>query len=163
MKKIILAFLIITLPLGLFADFYLGGTALYKDDPKYLEGADETIIDDLAFGAVAQLNIAMIEGSAMALYEFDGAFDLFLDVGLTFDVAIFTIGVGIGPNFIIQADPDAPDPTALGFNGKLHVDLNLGDIKISGYYMILVENLAAEDFEDSLTFGNVGLSVLFKL
>jgi hypothetical protein len=29
--------------------------------------------------------------------------------------------------------------------------------------MILVKNLAAEDFEESLTFGNLGLLVLFKL
>lgn len=163
MKKLMLIVMLLALPLGLFAEFYLGGSALYKEDPEYLQDPDDTIFDDMAFGAEARLKIAMFEGSALALYEFDGAFDVYLTVGLAFDVAILTIGAGIGPNYIIQTDPDAPDPTAFGFNGKIHVDVNLGDIKISGYWLFLIENLAAEDIEESATFGNIGVSVLFKL
>lgn len=165
MKKIILMIMLLALPLGLFAEFYLGASALYKEDPEYLqEIQDESFINDMAFGAEARLKIFMIEGSALALYEFDNAFDVFLTVGVAFDVALFTIGVGVGPNFIIQMDENAPsDPLAFGFNGKVHVDLNLGNIKVSAYWLILVENLAYEEFEDNLTFGNIGVSVLFNL
>jgi hypothetical protein len=148
MKKLMLIVMLLALPLGLFAQFYIGGSALYKEDPEYLQDPDDTFI---------------IEGSALALYEMDGAFDVFLNVGVAFDVALFTIGAGIGPNFIIQADPDAPEPTSFGFNGKIHADLNLGDIKVSAYWLFLVESLSYEEFEENLTFGNIGVSVLFKL
>jgi hypothetical protein len=163
MKKLMLIVMLLALPLGLFAQFYIGGSALYKEDPEYLQDPDDTFIDDLAFGAEVRMQFSIIEGSALALYEMDGAFDVFLDVGVAFDIALFTIGAGIGPNFIIQADPDAPEPTSFGFNGKIHADLNLGDIKVSAYWLFLVESLSYEDFEENLTFGNIGVSVLFKL
>jgi hypothetical protein len=166
MKKLILLGLLVTLPLGLFAQFYLGGSALYKEDPKYLQDAqpgDQTFFNDLALGAEARLKLGLIEGSALALYELDNAFDVYLNVGVSFDLALLTIGAGIGPNFIIQADPDAPEPTSFGFNGRVHADLNLGDIKISAYWLILVESLSYQDFSDNLTAGNIGVSVLFKL
>ncbi|MEJ2663807.1 MAG: hypothetical protein P8107_07160 [Spirochaetia bacterium] len=166
MKKLILLLLLVTLPLGLFAQFYLGGSALYKEDPKYLQdvqSADQSFFNDLALGAEARLKLGMFEISGLALYEFDNAFDVYLDAGVSFDIAILTIGAGIGPNFIIQADPDAPESTSIGFNGKIHADLNLGDIKISAYWLILVESLSYKDFSDNLTAGNVGVSVLFKL
>lgn len=163
MKKIILIVMLLALPLGLFAEFYIGGSALYKEDPEYLQDPDDTMFDDLAFGAEARLKIFMFEGSALALYEFDNAFDVFVSLGVSFDLALFTIGAGIGPNFVFQIDSDAPEPTSFGLNGKIHVDLNLGNIKISGYWLILVENLAYEEFVNNLTFGNIGVSVLFKL
>ena len=162
MKKIILIVMLLALPMGLFAQFYLGGSVLYKEDPEYLQDLqEESFFNELAFGAEARLQIAMIQGSALALYEFDGALDVFLTVGLAIDVAILTVGAGVGPNFIIQLDSDVSDATTFGFNGKIHADLNLGDIKVSAYWLMIVEDLA--DLENSITFGNLGVSVLFKL
>jgi hypothetical protein len=163
MKKLMLMLMLVLLPLGLFAQFYIGGSALYKEDPEYLQDPDDTLFDDMAFGGEIRLQFSLLELSALALYEFDGAFDVYVDAGVAFDIAILTIGVGVGPNFIFQADPDAPEPTSIGFNGKIHVDINLGDIKISGYWLFLVESLSYEEFEDNLTLGNIGVSVLFKL
>ncbi len=164
MKKIILIVILLALPLGLFAEFYIGGSALYKEDPEYLQDIqDDSFVNDLAFGAEARLKIFMFEGSALALYEFDNAFDVFVSLGVSFDLALFTIGAGIGPNFVFQIDSDAPEPMSIGFNGKIHVDLNLGDIKVSAYWLMLVESLSYEEFENNLTFGNIGVSVLFKL
>jgi len=139
---------------------------LYKEDPKYLQDiqpSDQPFLLHLALGGEARLKLSLLEGSALVLYELDNAFDVYLDVGVSLDLALLTIGAGIGPNFIIQADPDAPEPTSFGFNGRVHADLNLGDIKISAYWLILVESLSYKNFEDNLTAGSVGVSVLFKL
>jgi hypothetical protein len=164
MKRIIIVLLFIALPMSMFAQFYLGPTAMYKGDPMDLPGTtpDYSLIDHLAFGADVKLQISLFEVQALAMYNFNNTFNVYLDAGIALDLAIVTIGAGIGPNFYVSLD-DVPDPVGFGFNGKVHVDLNLGGVKISAYYMFLIDNITVSNIESQMYAGNVGLSLLFKL
>lgn len=166
MKRIIIVLLLLLLPMSMFAQLYLGVSAMYKSDPLTLPSVtpDPSIVDNLAFGADLKIQLAIFEIQALALYNLDQSFNTYLDVGLAFDIAsVLTIGAGVGPNFVISFVSGAPEPFGFGFNGKIHADLNLGGIKISAYYLFLVDNITVADLTSQMYAGNVGLSVLFKL
>jgi hypothetical protein len=161
MKKLAVILLLVALPMALFADFYLGPTAMYKGNPQMLTTVPNA--GDLAFGAEARLNLSLFEGQAMALYNLNQSINTYLDVGLVLNLAIVSVGVGVGPNFFVNFMPGAPEAASFGFNAKAHVDLNLGGIKISGYYMVILESISVANIQDSLNFGTAGISLLFKL
>jgi hypothetical protein len=150
----------------MFAQFYIGVSAMYKSDPVTLPSVtpDPSIVDNLAFGADLKLQLSIFEVQALALYNLDQSFNTYLDVGVALDIAgILTLGAGVGPNFIIDFESGSPEPFGFGFNGKIHADLNLGGIKISAYYLFLIDSISVADIQTKMYAGNVGLSVLFKL
>ncbi|HEQ70960.1 MAG TPA: hypothetical protein ENN69_00585 [Spirochaetia bacterium] len=159
MKKLVVALLLLALPMSLFADFYLGASALYKGDYANAPN-DDDIVDNLAFGADVKLTLSLFEIQGLALYNLNNSFNVYLDAGIILDFAILSIGAGIGPNFLIDFDGNY---SGFGFNGKIHADINLDSIKISAYYMFLIDDISVSDIEDSMSAGNIGVSVLFKL
>jgi len=163
LKKLLFVLTLAVIPMAVFADFRIGATAMYKGTPQALVSVVPNDVGAFAFGAEARLGISILEGQAMALYNFNRSFDTYLDVGIALDIAILTIGVGVGPNIAVNLIPSAPEAASFGFNGKAHVDLNLGKFTISGYYMIILDRLDMTNIQDNLTLGNVGLSVLLKL
>lgn len=163
MKKLIIVLVLITLPMAAFAQFYLGATAFFKGDPLGLQNPTPSIVDNLAFGADAKLKLAILEGQATALYVLNNSFNVFLDVGIILDIAIVSVGAGVGPNFLLDFSSGAPESFAFGFNGKVHVDLNLDPIKISAYYLFLLDSITIADIKEKMYAGNVGLSILFML
>ncbi|MBN1524422.1 MAG: hypothetical protein JW904_08070 [Spirochaetales bacterium] len=165
MKKLIVLFILLALPLALFAEgFYIGGSALYMGDYNTAM-EDDDILNNLAFGADARLQISILEISGLALYNFGNTFNTYVDAGVAIDlIEILTIGAGVGLNFVVNFDDlSAPNAISGGYNGKVHADLNLGDLKVSLYYLILVNDFDLTAFEDNLSLGNVGASVLIKL
>lgn len=163
MKKLIIALVLIALPISLFAQFYIGPTAFFKCDPSSVSVADIQL-DNFAFGLDTKIQLSIFEIQGTALYNFGQQFNVFLDAGIVLDIAIVSIGAGVGPNFLINLDPSALEAFGLGFNGKVHVDLNIDIIKISLYYVFLIDNLLdPATIADNMYFGNVGLSLLFKL
>jgi hypothetical protein len=163
MKKIMIVLVLLALPMSMFAQFYIGPSAMYKGDPMTPPAVTPDLVDHFSFGADLKLQLSIFEVQALALYNLGNSFNTYLDVGIAFDLAIVTIGAGVGPNFVISFNSGVEDPVAFGFNGKVHVDLNLGGIKISAYYMFLLDNLSVADVESQMYAGNVGLSLLFKL
>ncbi len=99
----------------------------------------------------------------MALYNFNQSFNTYLDLGIVVNIAVVSLGVGVGPNLFINFMTNMPEVASFGFNAKAHADLNLGMLKISVYYLIIIESLSVSNIMDSLNFGTVGLSLLFKL
>ncbi|MBN1409272.1 MAG: hypothetical protein JW969_00410 [Spirochaetales bacterium] len=183
MKKLLILALLLILPIMAFADFQIGPTAMYNmliTAPPAVQDADRSFgLEDFTFGLDSRLNIGMFQGSAYALFtpgKFDSStlemvphvIDIKLDVGLCLDIAILRLGLGIGPNFMIQLPPDASvtnvDPVAMGLNLKAAADLNLGSIAISLVYFTNT-NLTADAVAASLSKwdGKLGLSLLFKL
>ncbi len=162
MKKAILVLVLVALPAMVFADFYLGPTAMYKNNPLLLQTVVPEI-GDIAFGGEARLNLSIFEGQLMALYNFNQSLNTYLDLGIVINIAVVSLGVGVGPNLFVNFMANTPEVAMFGFNAKAHVDLNLGIVKISAYYLILLESLSVSNIMDSLNFGTVGLSVLFKL
>ncbi len=60
MKKAILVLVLAALPAALFAQFYLGPTAMYKGNPQMLAAAVPEL-GDIAFGGEARLDISIFE------------------------------------------------------------------------------------------------------
>jgi hypothetical protein len=167
MKKIIIALLLLVLPMTMFAQMYLGVSGLYKSDPLTIPSVQwtdpNTIVDNLAFGLDARVNLAIFEVQALALYNLNQSFNAYLDAGIVLNIAIISIGAGIGPNFVVNFNSGAPEGFQFGFNGKIHADINLGNFKISAYYLFLMDNISVTDITGNMYAGNVGLSLMFKL
>jgi hypothetical protein len=164
MKKIIIVLLLLVLPMTMFAQFYLGASALYKGDPLGIPNLtpDPSIVDNLAFGIDARLNVAIFEAQLLALYNLDQSFNTYLDVGIVLNIAIISIGAGVGPNLVINFMSGALETVSFGFNGKVHADINLGNFKISAYYMFLIDSISIPSITSEMYAGNVGLSLMFK-
>jgi hypothetical protein len=167
MKKIIIVLLLLVLPMTMFAQFYLGVSGLYKSDPLTIPSIQwtnpSTIVDNLAFGVDARFDVAIFEAQVLALYNLNQSFNAYLDVGLVLNIAIISIGAGVGPNFVVNFNSGAPEYFQFGFNGKVHADINLGNFKISAYYLFLIDNITVADITGNMYAGNVGLSLMFKL
>lgn len=181
MKKkllLLIAAALILLPTAVFADgFWIGPTALYKDTLSFDEAVDsnwgeDAEADDFYYGLDARLEMGMIEGSMLAIYDdrlegYDlGLLRTYFDIGLSFDIALFDFGIGVGPNFISVIDDDADyqsDPIEVGSNLKLSADLKLENVSLGAYFMYELDDLSDIDDIGDNTTGLVGLSALFRL
>lgn len=164
MKKLIIALVLIALPISLFAQFFIGPTAFYKGSPVEMPTIDQTFVDQLSFGVDTKIQLSILEIQGMALYNLNQSFNCYLDAGIVLDIAVVSLGAGIGPNFLINFAAGAPEAFGFGFNGKIHADINIDIIKISVYYMFLIDSISSVDgITANMYAGNIGLSVLFKL
>ncbi len=169
MKKIIIILVLLLLPMSMFAQFYIGASAMLKGDPlnppTIVWYDTNSLLDNFAFGVDARVNLSIFEIQALALYNLNQSFNAYLDVGIVLNIAIVSIGAGVGPNFVVVFNTAAPavDTFGFGFNGKVHADINLGSFKISVYYMFLMDNLSVADLTSNMYAGNAGLSLMFKL
>jgi len=168
MKKLIVVLMIALLPTLAFAlDFQIGGTAMYKGILEDItSGPTDLGLDDFTFGAEARLSLGLLQGAAAVLYypdEFDPSLIALTDIGVTLNLAIVRLGVGIGPNFFIPLNDGGPTGS-LGLNLKGAVDLQLGGLSVGlvgYYYLASLEDIGADLFETAQPW--LGLTVLFKL
>ena len=167
MKKLLVVLMILALPALAFADFQLGGTAMYKGMLQDIQSGTTPGIDDFTFGAEARLKLGIFQGAAAVLYygdEFYPSLVALTDVGLSLDVLFLRIGVGIGPNFYIPLEDGGPTGLPVGLNLKGSVDFQLGSISlglVGYYYLASFEDLNADLFQNAQPW--IGLTALFKL
>ena len=159
-------------------DFQLGVNAMYNNilqDPREVV-ANTVVWDDFSYGIDARLSLGILQISGLFLYEpgdstgsIPHGIPMFLDVGVKFDIAMFSLGVGIGPNMYFSIGGN--DVFDIGANLKLFADINLGRWTVSvSYYMML----NFDDWGDvsgtytaaqqalALMEGYIGVSVLYK-
>jgi hypothetical protein len=175
MKRLLVVCAILLLPAAVFAQVQVGATALYNF-PYFVDAGPEGIdASDFTFGADARIRIFVFQASALALFtpgytdaldnEVAGNIDLIIDGGLSFDLLMFRLGVGVGPSLRINLEPGA-DPTGIGLNAKATAEVMLGKLAIGLSYL----NQFEFDFADAnqlldqdYSQGLFGVSLLFTL
>lgn len=177
MKKLFIfaAVILAVIPAMAFADFQIGGVAMYKGDVS--EISNGITLNDFTFGLDTRLNISILQGSLAAVYypedlsavvPLPPSLTVLTDIGLCFDVLFLRLGAGVGPNFYIALanTPGSPqDAVPIGLNFKLAADINIGSFAIGlvGYwYMSSISDFTKPNFFD-YTRPWVGVSALFKL
>lgn len=176
MKRLIIVCAILLLPAALFAQMQIGGTALYNF--PYFEDAGPSGLDasDFTFGADARIRLFIFQASALALYtpgytdasatEVAGSIDLILDGGVSIDLMMFRLGLGVGPNLRVNLEPGT-DATGVGFNAKATADVVLGRFSVGLTYLNQFEfdfaDAATQLLDQDYTKGLLGLSVLLSL
>ena len=175
MKRIVLVLAIALIPVALFAQVQVGGTALYNipyfdsDRPSELDPSDFT------FGADARFKVFVFQATGLALFTpgytdalgnpVPGNVDLHVDGGLSFDVLLFRLGLGLGPSFRFGLAPDAA-ANNVGLNVKATADVMLGDFAVGLTYLNqFALDLADADqlLDQDYSQGLLGVSVLFQL
>lgn len=171
MRRILITTLLLLLPVALFAQLQVGGTALYNYPLTERSSADtgELTPSDFTFGADARLKILLVQGSALALFTpgtdtVPGNIDIFLDGGIAFDFLLFRFGLGAGPNFRVPLGEG--ETTGFGLNVKATADAMLGDLGVGLSYLNKFElafSQAGELLDQDYSKGLLGVSVLFTL
>ncbi|MFW6288373.1 MAG: hypothetical protein ACOC2Q_01175 [Spirochaetota bacterium] len=169
MRRLTLFLILLILPVALFAQLQVGGTALYNY--PLVDDAPSTDISasDFTFGADARLKILLFQASGLALFtpgtELTPAnIDLFVDGGITLDLLMFRLGLGAGPNFRIPLGEGST--SGFGLNVKATADLMLGDLALGLTYLNKFEldfDQAGELLDQDYSQGLVGISLLFAL
>jgi len=174
MRRIVIVLLILLLPAAVFAEVQIGGTALYNF--PYFEDAGPSEIDlsDFTFGADARVRLFIFQASALALFtsgytdalnnDVPGNIDLILDGGLSLDVLLFRLGLGVGPS--LRVNMGGTDPVGIGLNVKATADVMLGSFAIGLTYLSQFEldsSDATQLLDQDYTKGLLGVSVLFSL
>ena len=174
MKRFLIVLLILLLPAAVFAQVQIGATALYNF--PYFEDAGPSEIDlsDFTFGADARVRLFIFQASALALFtpgytdalnnDVPGNIDLILDGGLSLDVLLFRLGLGVGPS--LRVNLGGTDPYGIGLNVKATADVMLGSFAIGLTYLSQFEldsSDATQLLDQDYTKGLLGLSVLFSL
>jgi len=184
MRRILIIALVALIPLAAFSQtFQIGPTAFFDFPMTPADAANiplkEIGLDDFTFGADARFRLfKILEVSGLALfsppafyeeelYYVPGSIDIFADAGVYLGFGIIGAGIGVGPNFRIPIDTEgvSDDVFQLGFNTKIHADVNLGKIGVSLNYLMYLPELSKEAFDalgDNLV-GSVGVSVLFNI
>jgi hypothetical protein len=173
MKRLLVLFLVLALPIFAFAnDFQLGAIGMYTGTMEQLQAKDVQF-DDFTFGAEARLKFSLFQAGASLLYYPASPVALLppylvalTDVGISVDLSLLRMGIGLGPNFSIALGPEgAGEPANLGLNLKLSADVNVGNLSVGlvGFYYF-------ESFSDLKNIGDkfkelpwLGLTALVKI
>jgi hypothetical protein len=162
-KKTLLVLLLASIiPAAVFADFQLGGIAMYKGDPSTATGVSAS---DFTFGGEGRLKLGIFQGGVSALYVPSPSYSSFAvltDLGASLDVLFLRFGAGLGPNFSFNFGNGAPSPASVGMNVKVSADVNLGNLALG-----LVGFWYADSFSNlGSTFSRMpwlGVTLLVKL
>jgi hypothetical protein len=165
MKKLLIVLLIALLPTLAFSlDLQIGATAMYKGLLSDFQGSNPSIgFDDFTYGGEVRLGFGLLQGAAALLYYPDPVVSQIValtDVGLSLNLAIIRLGVGIGPNFRIPLG-DSITGVPLGLNLKGAVDLQLGRLSLGAvgyYYLASLSDLNADLLKNGQPW--VGLTLL---
>jgi len=140
MRRIIIVLIVALLPAMAFADFQVGGVGMYKGDVTTI--GTSIGITDFTFGAEARLKFGFLQGGASLLYYPGVSYNSIMaltDIGVSLDVALLRLGIGLGPNLAVNLGAPASTPPAnVGLNLKLSTDVNLGSLSIGlvGFYYL---------------------------
>jgi hypothetical protein len=168
MKKIIAVLLIAILPAMAFADFQIGGAAMYKGLLSDFQGTSPGIgLEDFTFGGEARLKLSIFQAGLTGLY-YPGvdyaSIKALADVGLAVDILFLRIGAGIGANFSIPVSGTAPDLSPVGFNVKGSVEILLGKLSIGvvGFYVLdSLDQISLGLFQTAEPW--LGVTLMYKL
>lgn len=167
MKKTILVLLIlITAVISAPAlSLWVGPNAYYAKaivpDSVTKSSIANITFDDLAFGAEGRLYLGPVQGSLSAEYLGSKKILILTDAGLSFDILLFRLGLGLGPNFGVSLDGGK---AALGGNVRATAEIKLGKFAAGLSWFSLVEfNKAsiADAFKNP--YGFLGATMTFKL
>ena len=176
MKRFLVLCAVLIVPVAAFAQFQVGGTALYNV-PYFAEsGPDQINPSDFTFGADARMKIFVFQASGLALFtpgytddlgsQVPGNVDLHVDGGVALDILLFRLGLGVGPSFRFGLGPDST-ASNVGFNVKATADIMLGRLAVGLTYLNQFafdsDAGASQVLDQDYTRGLVGLSVLFEL
>ncbi len=167
MRKVLIVLLVALLPAMAFADMQIGGVGMYKGDVTTIQTTGIGL-SDFTFGAEARLKLGLLQGGASLLYYPGASSNSILaltDIGVSVDVSLLRLGIGLGPNLAVNLGSTAAAPTNVGLNLKLSADVNLGSLSVGlvGFYYL-------NDFSDFSTIGSVfsklpwlGVTAMVKL
>jgi hypothetical protein len=160
MKKMLLVALVLLLPAAAFAEFGVGGVALYNS--PVLIGQKVSDIDlnvnKFSFGPDLRYKLWILQLEAMILGSFGNfsSLDGYIDAGLAFDILFLRLSAGIGLNGTYQFENGAFNK---GFNTKFNADLKLGKLSLGLTYIINM-NLDG-GFHWDLSSGLLGATVMW--
>ena len=165
-KKLLLVLVIAIIPAMAFAQFQIGGTALYTGDITAISSGPVSA-GDFNFGGEARLKLWIFQVGATGYYVPDGSNSYFFgtaDAGLSLNILFLRVGAGVGVNAIYDSYGLAYGPDMLDkpYNMKATVDLNLGPIAIGveGIYFLTDFSQIPTAFSYAPA---VGVSLLLKL
>ncbi len=176
MKRIIIVCAILLLPAAVFAQMQIGGTALYNF-PYFVDAGPSGLdASDFTFGADARMRMFIFQASALALFtpgytdalnnDVAGKIDLIMDGGLSIDVLLFRLGLGVGPSLRLNMG-SGTDATGIGLNVKATAEVMLGRIAVGLTYLNQFEfdfsAAATQLLDQDYTQGLLGVSVLLAL
>jgi hypothetical protein len=193
MKKILMVVALLALiPTATMAksndvNFQFGVSALWNNS---INGSTEYIpavtISDFTFGFDARLNLSIFQINALALVTPGGAYydyyysggewhygayeeattiELYPGIGLKFDIAFISLGASVGMNFLFDVyfTGGEAETFQLGFHVKPFIDINIGKLSLSVYYLIMFNDLYSSALSDYEKWdGYLGASILIK-
>ena len=169
MKKIIIVLIIlITITVSASAmGFWFGPNVYYSKaivpDSVTKPNISNIGLDDLAFGAEGRLYLGPLAGSVSAEYLGGTSKTILIltDAGLSLDLILFRLGLGVGPNFIVNLNGNK---AALGGNLRATAEIKLGKFAAGLSWFSMVQfnqNSIADAFKNP--YGFLGLTATFKL
>ncbi|TFH03689.1 MAG: hypothetical protein E4H09_04810 [Spirochaetales bacterium] len=172
MRRLLVLIAVLLLPAAAFAQLQIGGTGLYNYPIMTPGATDEIDISNFTFGADARLKILFFQVSALGLVTPGSdtlgtptSIDLVIDGGISFDLLLFRVGLGVGPNLRIDLG-EGTDPVGYGLNVKATADVMLGGLSVGLTYLNKFEldfSQAEELLDQDYSTGLLGVSLLFSL
>jgi hypothetical protein len=168
-KKLIVILIIAIVPIMAFAQFQVGGTALYLNDITQISHSSVNASDFL-FGLETRAKLWVFQADATALYMPDSTEPGILglaDAGLSLNLWFIRVGALVGVNAIYdKTGLYAGSDLTIPYNVKATVDINLGGLSlgVEGVYFLGslsdIKNLG-KIIKDNPPF--VGVNLLLKL
>ncbi len=167
MKKALAVLILALAPALTYADFQLGGAAMYNGDITAL-GSQQVTSADFAYGLESRFKfLSVLQVGLTGLYytpPFVGGssyIQALADIGLSFDIFFLRFGAGMGPDFFIPMSGPAVSGTSIA-NLKLSGDINLGPVAIGVVAFYPVQSIW--DFQSVLSMKPwVGLTAMIRL
>jgi hypothetical protein len=156
--------LLAILPVAAFADFGIGAAAFGKS-PILMGQADDTNnlnVSQFSFGGDVRLKLGWFQAQGLVLYASGSgvnSFNTYLDAGVTGDLAIVRLSLGIGPNFVWNSGSSSG--AQVGMNARAGADVMLGPFSV-GLSYIMAMNFS-NGVQIATNAGLLGVSVLFWL
>jgi len=145
-KRLVIVLLMVLMATFAFADFRIGAVGMYNGDFTDLKS---TQFSDFTFGAEAKLELGIFQvaGDLLLYPQPDDTIAALLltDAGLSFKLAMFRFGLGLGPNLTLNFAESVSEPVMVGLNLKPSFDVDIGNLSIgvvAVYYFADFKDLA---------------------
>jgi hypothetical protein len=149
------------LPVAIFAEWGVGGAALYKSPVLLGQPIDLSNhnVDQFSFGGDLRFKLGSLQAEGLLLYSAGSVNSLsaYLDAGLVMDLAIVRLSLGAGPNF--NNNFGTTRPVQAGLNAKLSADVMLGKMSFGLTYILAMNFDNGIDINTRL--GLLGAQVMF--
>ena len=162
-KLALMFFILVALPVAIFAEWGVGGAALYKSPVLCGQSLDlaNHNVDQFSFGGDLRFKLGLFQAEGLLLYSAGAvnSLTMYLDAGVALDVALMRLSLGAGPNF--NNNFNASRPIQAGCNAKIGADIMLGKVSV-GLSYIMAMNIG-NGVDISTGAGLLGAQVLVWL